>query len=326
MLTAGDASADYTYTYDSLGRVTQIEQDISGLDPTVTLTAEYDAAGRFNRLDTFAGNMQDPQSLHKYLYCHASPVNGIDPTGEFFSLILGSLFDANLQSNMANFYQGAFEASQYGLQAMDSYYNLKLLKAMSWDRGNWGLTATAMSVLPVLAAIANDGGLSLPVSKIVGMTSADWSLYIQKTYGYLAPANRAGRVAENLASAWLKSRGYTNIIAIQNASSHGIDLIARHGTGNWVAFEVKGHIKGGTARLKGLQRLGAEGFAKNVLERISARKQGWGNISKETRAAAYALRDYLKSGKSLRGVVINVENALDAVSVVIRTKIWKAFV
>ncbi len=37
--------------------------------------------GRFNRDDPFAGNMQDPQSLHKYLYVHGDPVNGIDPTG-----------------------------------------------------------------------------------------------------------------------------------------------------------------------------------------------------------------------------------------------------
>jgi len=40
--------------------------------------------GRFNRMDPFAGNNQDPQSLHKYLYCHANPVNGIDPSGDFF--------------------------------------------------------------------------------------------------------------------------------------------------------------------------------------------------------------------------------------------------
>jgi len=39
--------------------------------------------GRFNRLDPFAGNNIDPQSLHKYLYCHANPVNNIDPSGEF---------------------------------------------------------------------------------------------------------------------------------------------------------------------------------------------------------------------------------------------------
>jgi len=44
----------------------------------------YDPSnGRFNRMDDYPGNTQDPQSLHKYLYCHANPVNGIDPSGEF---------------------------------------------------------------------------------------------------------------------------------------------------------------------------------------------------------------------------------------------------
>ncbi len=38
--------------------------------------------GRFNRMDPYAGSNQDPQSLHKYLYVHANPVNGIDPTGK----------------------------------------------------------------------------------------------------------------------------------------------------------------------------------------------------------------------------------------------------
>ncbi len=41
------------------------------------------ANGQFNRLDPFAGNMQDPQSLHKYAYVHGDPVNNIDPTGEY---------------------------------------------------------------------------------------------------------------------------------------------------------------------------------------------------------------------------------------------------
>ncbi len=41
------------------------------------------ANGRFNRMDPFAGNSQDPQSLHKYLYVHCNPINGIDPTGMF---------------------------------------------------------------------------------------------------------------------------------------------------------------------------------------------------------------------------------------------------
>ena len=33
--------------------------------------------GIFNRLDPFFGNQDDPQSLHKYAYTHADPVNGI---------------------------------------------------------------------------------------------------------------------------------------------------------------------------------------------------------------------------------------------------------
>ena len=45
----------------------------------------YDpSSGRFTSLDPFAGNNEDPQSLHKYLYCHANPVNGTDPSGLLF--------------------------------------------------------------------------------------------------------------------------------------------------------------------------------------------------------------------------------------------------
>jgi RHS repeat-associated protein len=49
----------------------------------------YDSAtGRFNRLDPFFGNLSAPQTLHKYLYTHADPVNGIDPSG-LFGMALG---------------------------------------------------------------------------------------------------------------------------------------------------------------------------------------------------------------------------------------------
>ena len=47
----------------------------------------YDPAnGRFIGLDSFAGNMQDPQSLHKYAYVHGDPVQGVDPTGKFVGI------------------------------------------------------------------------------------------------------------------------------------------------------------------------------------------------------------------------------------------------
>jgi RHS repeat-associated protein len=48
----------------------------------------YDpATGTFNRLDPFSGNMHDPQSLHKYLYVHGDPVQGVDPLGLFAGLV-----------------------------------------------------------------------------------------------------------------------------------------------------------------------------------------------------------------------------------------------
>ncbi len=54
-------------------------------DGTQYLRARYydPASGRFNRLDPFAGNQYDPQSLHKYLYTHANPIMGTDPSGLF---------------------------------------------------------------------------------------------------------------------------------------------------------------------------------------------------------------------------------------------------
>jgi RHS repeat-associated protein len=83
------------YAFDAYGNAI-------GFDPSVALTEflysgeQFDAkigqqylrqryydpaTGRFNRLDSFFGNLTDPQSLHKYLYTHADPVNGIDPSG-----------------------------------------------------------------------------------------------------------------------------------------------------------------------------------------------------------------------------------------------------
>ncbi len=60
--------------------------------------------GRLIRLDPFFGNPNDPQSFNKYLYTHADPVNGLDPTG--LSLIGGafggSIIGANLNDINGN--------------------------------------------------------------------------------------------------------------------------------------------------------------------------------------------------------------------------------
>ena len=81
------------------------EQFDPGLQMEYLRARYYDQDnGRFNRLDPFEGNSEDPQSLHKYAYAHCDPVNGIDPNGEnLVSLmitqgIMGGLFNASVNA------------------------------------------------------------------------------------------------------------------------------------------------------------------------------------------------------------------------------------
>jgi RHS repeat-associated protein len=83
-----------TYMYDAFGNVvnstgtTVNNYQYAGeqWDPNLGfyyLRARYykPDSGRFWTLDTFEGRQDDPQSLHKYIYCSADPVNKVDPSG-----------------------------------------------------------------------------------------------------------------------------------------------------------------------------------------------------------------------------------------------------
>ena len=85
----------------------------------------YDpATGTFNRLDPFAGNMNDPQSLHKYLYAHADPINGIDPTGESAALSFLAVIGARLRNAVA--VMGTFQKIRWSIYAMVGAYTASL--------------------------------------------------------------------------------------------------------------------------------------------------------------------------------------------------------
>ncbi len=97
-----------TYHYDAYGRllqrtgVTENNHLYTGerQDRTTGLTylrARYldTSIGRFISTDPFSGVLNQPTSLHRYLYAGASPVNAIDPTGLFdFSLIVTTISTA----------------------------------------------------------------------------------------------------------------------------------------------------------------------------------------------------------------------------------------
>jgi RES domain-containing protein len=83
--------------------------------------------GRFNRMDPFAGNNQDPQSLHKYLYAHSNPVNVTDKSGLFGSYIdvmstayVRSVL-ANLQQSVGDYVFLSVEAARAGWSVAQTF-------------------------------------------------------------------------------------------------------------------------------------------------------------------------------------------------------------
>lgn len=93
------------FTYDAYGNALGFEPLFAGTTHLYS-GEQYDAhiqrqflrarwydptTGRFQSLDPFAGRSTDPQSYHKYLYTHADPINGIDPTGWSLAALVGGV-------------------------------------------------------------------------------------------------------------------------------------------------------------------------------------------------------------------------------------------
>src|SRR5208283_3683071 len=96
LLTDSTGSVTDTYDYDAWGNTV----NTTGSTPNVYLYRgeQYDSdlnlyylraryfnplTSRFLTKDPAAGNVNEPRSLHRYLYTYADPVNGRDPSGRF---------------------------------------------------------------------------------------------------------------------------------------------------------------------------------------------------------------------------------------------------
>ena len=122
-----------TYTFDAFGNL--LTAASSGTTPNhyrytgeqwdnelgmYYLRARYmsPAMGRFWSRDTFEGHPTDPLSLHRYLYVHGNPVNGVDPSGHQFTI-------ASTMSAVGN---GFWIATRLGSTGYAAYSRVEWLK------------------------------------------------------------------------------------------------------------------------------------------------------------------------------------------------------
>ena len=104
--------------------------------------------GRFTQMDTFAGRMHEPVTLHKYLYANANPSNMIDPSGNFG---IGSLGTAQRVMGIISRYATSRLFSAVGSSAVR---NTGLAALASIGGGYAGYQLYAMlSGIPISAAL-----------------------------------------------------------------------------------------------------------------------------------------------------------------------------
>lgn len=78
----------------------------------------------FPLVDTFEGEILDPQSLHKYAYVHGDPVNNIDPSGRF-AMTVGMMTAGSIRNMMASSYLGAGTGVSYSVEGLQRGLTVK---------------------------------------------------------------------------------------------------------------------------------------------------------------------------------------------------------
>ena len=135
----GTTENDYLYTGEQYNALTGLYY----------LRARYmnPETGTFTSMDTYAGTLDNPVSLHKYLYANANPVMYTDPSG-YFSLAEMSVVQS-IQSTINS--------------VIVPYFNVK--KIMSWANLAVTMYDVAQQVRLIFAGEANIFGLALAIAK-----------------------------------------------------------------------------------------------------------------------------------------------------------------
>jgi Holliday junction resolvase-like predicted endonuclease len=136
---------------------------------------------------------------------------------------------------------------------------------------------------------------------------------------------RTGELGEAKIMEILRARGY-EVIALQNNSGHGIDLIAfKKGigsTGLLIYVEVKTSENTGAPSLSKAQE-DTRRFVRSRLERTANAEGHFKNVPQALRDVAKALLREIDNGRPIGGIRVKVSEVRNSVKIRIKFRIWK---
>jgi RHS repeat-associated protein len=127
----------------------------------------YDpATGRFNRLDPFFGNLDDPLSLHKYLYVYDDPISGFDPSGQvaFIPVLLAAMGIGAIVGGVIGSYKYGFGTTD--MLATTLVYSLSGAVLATGTYALYAFGAVAIKLLGIHKFVAISGFAALLGSNI----------------------------------------------------------------------------------------------------------------------------------------------------------------
>jgi hypothetical protein len=172
--------------------------------------------------DTFEGEVIDPQSLHKYLYAHADPVDNTDPSGQFIGalgglvgLMVGSFISAKADITL----NSAAASGGLSIIARLALLSAKFLAPGIGVVGGYGVTAWQISNALESAAL-----WEIPVNMNVPV--ADWVDGIEtilKKHVNAQPGVTAQQIYDGHAAAERIAWGYVRAVQKRAISVFGIE-------------------------------------------------------------------------------------------------------
>jgi RHS repeat-associated protein len=223
---------------------------------------EYDPANmRFTQHDPFAGSIDDPMSLHRYLYCNANPVNCYDPSGEFSIMEIPAVqfIIKKLDTPKIRMAWKAYNIADVTTETIEFIGQLYLTGTVN----PLIATSLAMDVTPfgkVFKTIKGLGKLA-KIGELTGTAADLTSIYRRMGKGAKA-AEAIGELGAEFTAAGMKLKKAEGF----EAAYHGIDSIYKNKKGVYVIVEAKGGAGSLGKTVDGAQQMSKKWIEKNILK------------------------------------------------------------